>query len=327
MIKLTILFSFFFLNVSSQDSLFLSSEKPPSAKQDSPVELGMVFRSSIDAEAIFVKFYKTNSADTSTYRLSIYDSIGQRVVSTTYRAPGKAGWQRVRLVNTMRIKAGMPYVVAVHTPKGYYGGRSKFFTVPRTRGTLTAPIGGNGRYIYTKTGAYPRLSYNSSNYYVDLVTYPEDRKELFVDAGRDTTLVTPLDGSLLPDYNLSGMVDGDGVTYKWTKISPTDLTDTMLNANSLTPTLRDLAALTHTYHLTATDRWGEVRTSEVKVDVVIHPKRIVMVLRRNGQPYLEIYQDGTWRRLGITGVTGIWYFEGMTNKGFESDVIIEDPPE
>lgn len=330
---LSFIFTVLAFTSSGQDSLFLSTEKPPAGAQDKAVELGMVFQPSITGEIIAVKFYKTNAADASTYRVAVWNMQGIRVVSQDYAAPGKSGWQRVMLGNTMRVNAGEKYIVSYYTPKGYYSGRTNFFTSTRTRGKLTAPssnaAGGNGRYAYGNGELALTKTYLSSNYYVDVVMFPDVRQPLIVNAGRDTTLITPLNG-LVPDYQLNGFVSGDSVSFSWRKMSPMGLSDTMLNFTTLNPVLRDLASgQPHHYILRGVDKWGSVYESGVTIDVEINPKKVVIVLMRNGQKYVEIYQDGTFRRLGTGGVTGTWFFDGMTTKGFESeltDIVPGDPP-
>lgn len=323
-----ILFTVLALTASSQDSLFLASEGPPRPEEDNPVELGMVFMPKVNGVITHFRFYKTAAEDASEYTLNLWNAYGGNAVLQKISAPGRGGWIRVALTTPARVSAGSYYVVSVHFAKGRYGGRSSVFSSARVRGNLTAPstaqAGGNGRYIYGSTTAFPTKTYNASSYYVDVVFSPE-RKTLIVNAGRDTTLVTPING-MVGDYMLRGFVDGDDVKFTWRKEWPLELADTMLNANTLTPILRDLAALPHRYVLRGVDKWGTISEHMVTVNVVDNPKSVVMILKRDGQTFIEIYQDGSWRQVTTTGITGLWFFQGINSPGFDGDIIEEPPP-
>ena len=51
-----------------------------------------------------------------------------------------------------------------------------FFASPLTNGDLSAPSGNNGRYLYGACGGFPAYSYNSTNYFVDVVYVPTTRR-------------------------------------------------------------------------------------------------------------------------------------------------------
>ncbi|MBY4611053.1 DUF4082 domain-containing protein, partial [Rhizobium sp. 9T] len=77
------------------------------------------------------------------------------------------------------IAANTTYVASYHTT-GAYVATNNFFTTAVTNGPLTAPssavAGGNGVYAYggsATAGLFPTNTYNSANYYADVVFRPQ----------------------------------------------------------------------------------------------------------------------------------------------------------
>lgn len=316
------------LCVSCQDSLFLNSEGPARPEEDQPVELGTVFSPKVNGVITHFRFYKTVADDASEFTLNLWNAYGVNAVRQKISAVGKAGWVRIPLTTPARVTAGSHYVVSVYFPAGRYGGRTGVFTSARVRGNLTAPssvqAGGNGRYVYSGTTAFPTLTFSGSAYYVDVVFSPDSQphKPLIVNAGRDTTLVCPID-SFIAAYKLNGFVSGDDVTFTWHKDYPLGLEDSLLNGNTLTPTLTNLASVPYTFTLVGVDKWGTISEDKVIIDVVTNPKQIVLTLKLDGKPFIEIFQDGSWRFL--PSGTGTWHFKGSTEKGFDGTASDEPP--
>ncbi|MGO7874252.1 DUF4082 domain-containing protein, partial [Rhizobium leguminosarum] len=69
--------------------------------------------------------------------------------------------------NAVHIAAGTTYVASYSTT-GSYVATANYFTTAHTNGALTALAGSNG--VYAVGGsAFPTSSYQSSNYWVDVV--------------------------------------------------------------------------------------------------------------------------------------------------------------
>jgi hypothetical protein len=321
---LVILLTVLALSASCQDSLFLASEIPARPEEDKAVELGTVFSPKVNGVITHFRFYKTVADDASEFTLNLWNAYGVNAARQKLTATGKVGWIRVPLTTPIKVTAGSYYVVSVHFPAGRYGGRTGVFASARVRGNLTAPstvqAGGNGRYIYTATTAFPTLTYNSSAYYVDVIFLADNQvhKPLIVNAGRDTTLICPID-SFIASYRLNGFVSGDEVAFTWHKDYPIGLEDSIYNANTLTPTITNLASVPYVFTLVGIDKWGTTSQSRVTIDVQVNPKQVVMTLFQDKKPFIEILQDGSWRYMSGT-VERSWYFKGVINKGFEGDV-------
>ena len=139
----------------------------------SPVELGVKFRASADGLVTGIRYYKP-SQSTGTHVGSLWSSTGTRLGQVTFTNESASGWQQAMFANPVPVTAGTTYVASYFTPSRYAVSGAYFASSATTRGPLTAlqngTDGGNGVYRYTTTaGAFPNLTYNSENYWVDVV--------------------------------------------------------------------------------------------------------------------------------------------------------------
>ena len=153
-------------------TLFRSVDTPAVTQFDSPVELGMRWRPSVNGSVTALRFYKT-VGDPGTHRGTLWSSSGQQLATGTYTGESGAGWQTLTLSTPIAVTAGTTYVVSYHTSAGRYGYTGGYFATDRTSGPLTglaAP--GNGVYRYGSGGAFPDGGSNGTNYWVDVVFSP-----------------------------------------------------------------------------------------------------------------------------------------------------------
>ena len=72
----------------------------------------------------------------------------------------------------MAIQANTTYVVSYHAPNGFYSANGGYFETeaiaPPLRGLASGSDHLNGVYAYGEPG-FPSSSYNSTNYWVDVV--------------------------------------------------------------------------------------------------------------------------------------------------------------
>ena len=88
----------------------------------------------------------------------------QRPTSAAFPGrPGKAATVR------KEREAGTTYVASYYAPNGHYAATPGFFATAFSAGVLSAPASGNGRYLYSAGGGFPTSSWNSTNYFVDVV--------------------------------------------------------------------------------------------------------------------------------------------------------------
>src|SRR5207248_9264418 len=94
----------------------------------------------------------------------------------TFTNETASGWQQVNFSSPVSITAGTTYIASDQTNVGEYSANSNYFTNALTNGPLTAPSssssGGNGVYAYGSSNPFPNNTFNSSNYWVDIVFVP-----------------------------------------------------------------------------------------------------------------------------------------------------------
>jgi hypothetical protein len=139
-----------------------------------PVELGMKFQASVNGTITALRFYK-GATTTGTHVGKLWDSTGTLLASVTFTTETASGWQQQALASPVPIQANTTYVVSYHTPVGNYAYTAPYFTTAIVNGPLTAladgTAGGNGVYLYG-SGGFPTQTWNSSNYWVDVVFGP-----------------------------------------------------------------------------------------------------------------------------------------------------------
>lgn len=155
-------------------SIWASTVTPttPAANDNSAVEVGVKFRTSQAGYVTGLRFYK-GSGNTGTHVGSLWNATGSKLASVTFTGETATGWQQATLAAPVAVSANTTYVASYYAPVGRYAAASNFFaSAATTNGPLTAlrngTDGGNGVYRYGASG-FPTSSYQSSNYYVDVV--------------------------------------------------------------------------------------------------------------------------------------------------------------
>jgi hypothetical protein len=136
------------------------------------VELGMKFRSDVPASVTAIRFYKGPN-NTGTHVGNLWTRTGTLLASVTFTNETASGWQQADLPVPVNITPGTTYVVSYHAPNGRYSVDAGFFA---SSGVYNPPLyalrnsvdGGNGVYRYGAS-AFPNQTYQSSNYWVDVV--------------------------------------------------------------------------------------------------------------------------------------------------------------
>jgi uncharacterized protein DUF4082/Big-like domain-containing protein/PASTA domain-containing protein/G8 domain-containing protein len=139
----------------------------------SSVELGVKFRSDVAGVVTGVRFYK-GTGTTGTHTGTLWSSTGTKLATATFTAETASGWQTVLFSTPVAITANTVYVVSYHASVGRYAYTHNTFA---TAGVDNGPLhaleagvsGGNGVYRYGTSVVFPTSSYNSSNYWADVV--------------------------------------------------------------------------------------------------------------------------------------------------------------
>jgi len=91
----------------------------------------------------------------------------------TFIGETASGWQQANFASAIPITANATYVVSYHAPAGHYTGTDPYFTTavdnPPLHALRDGVDGGNGVYTYGATSLFPSTSYNSENYWADVV--------------------------------------------------------------------------------------------------------------------------------------------------------------
>ena len=156
-------------------SLWSSSTQPTfqSINDPNPVEVGVRFMSNISGYITAIRFYK-GPLNTGTHTVNLWAASGANLARATSTSETASGWQEVRFSSPVPISANTQYIASYHTSSGgyaydggYFAGRSV------TSGPLTAPADSstapNGVYRYNSTTTFPNQTWDSANYWVDVV--------------------------------------------------------------------------------------------------------------------------------------------------------------
>jgi hypothetical protein len=137
------------------------------ANDTSAVNLGLKFQASTSGFITAVRFYK-ESDNTGTHLGSLWSSTGTLLASGTFSNETASGWQELDFSTPVSITAGTTYVASYHTNTGHYAQTSSGLASAVTNGPLTALASG-GVYAYGSGNAFPSNTFQSSNYWVDVV--------------------------------------------------------------------------------------------------------------------------------------------------------------
>jgi hypothetical protein len=90
----------------------------------------------------------------------------------TFSGETASGWQQMLFSSPVAVTAGTTYIVSYHTNVGEYSDNGAYFgsdvSNPPLHGVANG-VNANGVYLYSSSSAFPTQTYNSSNYWVDVV--------------------------------------------------------------------------------------------------------------------------------------------------------------
>ncbi len=227
------------------------------------VELGVKFRAATDGYIAALRFYRDASNPGTTFVGHLWTASGTQLAEATFPTGTPAGWQEVSLTEPVAIAADTTYIVSYHTTSGYAADRPYFteanrslYERPPLRALVDGEQGGNGVYMYGPSGSFPTYSYQSGNYWVDVVFItalsPVNQAPV-VNAGTDQTITLPAGASLDGTVSDDGLPEPPGaVSTTWSQVSGPG-TVTFANASAVDTTATFSAAGTYVLRLTADD--------------------------------------------------------------------------
>jgi Domain of unknown function (DUF4082)/Bacterial Ig-like domain (group 3)/Bacterial Ig-like domain/Bacterial Ig domain len=155
-------------------SIWSSTATPSVASfnDPNPYELGVKFQATVNGYITGIRFYK-GSGNTGTHIGNLWTSTGTLLATATFTSETATGWQQVLFSSPVAITANTTYVASYHTNAGDYALDAGYFA---SNGVSNGPLialsnsagGGNGVYA-AGASAFPTNTYNSNNYWVDVV--------------------------------------------------------------------------------------------------------------------------------------------------------------
>jgi len=133
-------------------------------------ELGAKFTSGVAGHFNAIRFWKS-SKETGTHVGHIWNAAGQLLTSVTFASETASGWQQQSLASPLAVNANTVYVVTVNTGSTYYVVTDTGFATKIVNHDLSSAVGGNG--VYGPPGKFPTYTWESSNYFRDVVFTPD----------------------------------------------------------------------------------------------------------------------------------------------------------
>lgn len=139
----------------------------------SPVELGIRFNSDIAGYIRGIRFYK-GPTNTSTHTGRLWTNTGTLLGTATFTGETALGWQEASFNPPIAISANTPYIASYHAPNGNYAADNGYFAStgidnPPLHAPANITPNSNGVFTYGPSGSFPTSTYESLNYWVDVV--------------------------------------------------------------------------------------------------------------------------------------------------------------
>jgi hypothetical protein len=145
---------------------------PPLVNAVYPVNLGVKFRSDVDGVITGIRFYK-GPGNALNHVVHLWTGDGTLLATALSTSETSSGWQQVSFSSPVAISANTTYVASYWASYGGYAATPGYFAASGAdNGPLHALADGvdgpNGLFA-DGNDAFPNQSYNSTNYWVDVV--------------------------------------------------------------------------------------------------------------------------------------------------------------
>jgi Domain of unknown function (DUF4082)/Fibronectin type III domain len=161
--------------VAPKDSLFeLATPASVDAGDTSAIVLGVKFTTEVGGSITGIRFYKA-STNTGAHVGALWSATGTQLAQGTFSGETSSGWQTLTFASPVAVTAGTTYVATYLAPNGHYSATSAAFANPIDNPPLHALANAtspNGVYLYSTSSAFPTSSYNSTNYWADVLFAP-----------------------------------------------------------------------------------------------------------------------------------------------------------
>lgn len=288
-------------------SLFPGSATPATVNtiDASAVELGVRFQTSTAGTVSGIRFYKSIQ-DTGTHTGQLWTSTGTLLATATFTNETTSGWQSVTFSNPVPLTAGTTYVASYHTNVGHYSSSVNYFTSNVTSGPLTALANGNGVYTYSSNRAFPTTTFQSTNFWVDVMFNPSTTNSAPVavnDAGPTVTQNTPMVITAASLIANDSDPNGDALTITGVSAATngTVVLNTQPNPQNNSITFTPAAGYTGpaSFSYTISDGRGGTATANVSLTVVLPGAAPVSLFSASNTPAQTNLNDGSQIEVGM----------------------------
>jgi hypothetical protein len=158
--------------VTPEDTIFdLTAPANPDSGDGTAVEVGIKFISSSPGAVTGIRFYKS-APNTGTHIVNLWSLSGTLLATATVTNETASGWQYATFSSPVSILANTIYVASYFAPNGHYSATASAFTSAFNNAPLQAVgdgLSANGVFAVSSTSTYPSSSFNSTNYWVDVL--------------------------------------------------------------------------------------------------------------------------------------------------------------
>jgi Domain of unknown function (DUF4082)/Fibronectin type III domain/Bacterial Ig domain len=143
----------------------------PDSGDGTPVEVGVKFLSSSAGSVTGIRFYKS-AANTGAHIVNLWSLTGTLLATANVSNETTSGWQYATFSSPVSILANTTYVASYFAPNGHYSATSSAFTSAFSNPPLQAvsnSLSANGVFAVSSTSTFPLNSFNSTNYWVDVL--------------------------------------------------------------------------------------------------------------------------------------------------------------
>jgi methionine-rich copper-binding protein CopC len=319
---------------ASGDNIFgNATPTTASANDSSPVELGVKFRSEVAGTITGLRFYK-GASNTGTHVGHLWSSTGTLLATATFSNETATGWQQVTFSSPVSISANTTYIASYYAPNGGYASNQGYFA---SSGADAAPLhalasgvdGPNGLYLYASGGGFPTSSYNSTNYWVDVVFSPAAGVTPVVSARTPAAGSTTAATTTTVTATFNEAVQGGSISFTLAdasghQVAATVSYDTVAHVATLTPTAALAAGATYTATVSgATDFTGDAMAAAVTWSFTTAGSTASGDnIFGNATPAVASSSDSAAVELGVKfrsdvagTVTGLRFYKGASNTG------------
>ncbi|MEZ0447889.1 DUF4082 domain-containing protein [Cellulomonas sp. ICMP 17802] len=306
----------------------------PAVNDPGAVELGLKWTPTTSGFITGVRFYK-GTGNTGTHVGSIWSASGTRLASVTFANESATGWQTATLSGAVAVTAGTSYVVSYSSPAGNYAAEANAFWY---RGRSAPPLqvsggfGSSGSGTYGGIGTFPTQTYQSTQYYVDVVFSTVDTTPLTIGGQSPLAGATSVPVGTAPSVVLSKTVVSGSVAMTLTPqggaaVAGVTSYDPTTRRASFTPSSPLARSTTYTAAVTATADGSGISGPSSWSFTTAAPDQVAgarTVSLYNDSDVPGVLQDadtaavtlGTRFASSVDGtVTGVRFYKGPNNTG------------